>query len=61
VRRIEESARRAGATALLTTEKDEVKLAGRTQLPLFAARVEAEIFEAGFFADAARLLAGRSR
>ena len=61
VRRIEESARRAGATALLTTEKDEVKLAGRTQLPLLAARVEAEIFEAGFFADADRRLAGRSR
>lgn len=61
VRRVEESARRAGATALLTTEKDEVKLAGRTDLPLFAARVEAEIFEAGFFAHADRLLAGRAR
>ena len=61
VRRIEESARRTAATALLTTEKDEVKLAGRTGLPVFAARVDAEIFEGGFFAHADRWLAGRAR
>ena len=58
--RLEEAARRAGAAALLTTEKDESKLAGRTSLPLFAARVEADVFEPGFFPHADRLLSRRT-
>lgn len=58
VRRLEARARSVGAAVLLTTEKDEVKLAGRTAWPLLAARVETEIFEPGFFDDADRRLAG---
>jgi tetraacyldisaccharide 4'-kinase len=60
VRAIEENAARAGAAALLTTEKDAVKLAGRTRLPLFAARIEAELLEAGFFEAVESRLAERA-
>jgi tetraacyldisaccharide 4'-kinase len=42
VRRIEEEARRAGATAVLTTSKDRPKLTGRLSLPLWELPVEAE-------------------
>jgi tetraacyldisaccharide 4'-kinase len=61
VRKIEERASRAGAAVLLTTEKDAVKVDGRARLPLFAARIEAEIFEAGFPERIDEILAGRRR
>jgi len=61
VRNLEERAARAGARVLLTTEKDAVKLSGRTRLPLFAARVEAEIFEAGFMERVLEILSARRR
>jgi tetraacyldisaccharide 4'-kinase len=60
LRALEESAARAGASALLTTEKDAVKLAGRTRLPLFAARIEAELLESGFVEALERRLAARA-
>ena len=61
VRKIEERAARAGADVLLTTEKDSVKLEGRTRLPLLAARIEAEIFEPGLPERIDEILAGRRR
>jgi len=61
VRGLEERARRASASVLVTTEKDEGKLAGRTSLPLVAARVEAEIFEPDLFDRVEQLLADRRR
>jgi tetraacyldisaccharide 4'-kinase len=54
--RIREAAARTGASLVATTEKDAVKLAGRTGLPLVALRLAVEIEEPGFFAFlAARL------
>ncbi|MGH9440727.1 MAG: tetraacyldisaccharide 4'-kinase [Thermoanaerobaculia bacterium] len=47
LRRIERAFRRAGAALLFTTEKDLPKLAGRTRLPLVAARIEPEVLEPG--------------
>ena len=47
--RIREAAERAGAGFLLTTEKDAVKLAGRTSLPLLTVRLSVEVAESGFF------------
>ena len=61
VRGLEERARRASASVIVTTEKDEAKLAGRATLPLLAARVEAEIFEPDLFERVDRLLADRRR
>ena len=61
LRSLEERAERAGASVLLTTEKDAVKLAGKTALPLVAARIEAEIFEPGFEEQVDRRLAERTR
>jgi len=58
-RKLEARARAAGASLLLTTEKDEVKLSGLTAIPVFAARIETEFFETDFFACADRILAGR--
>lgn len=49
VRRIERAAERSGATHVLTTEKDEEKLAGKTRLPLRAARIEADFLEDDVF------------
>ena len=43
LRRIEAAARDAGASLLLTTEKDLVKLAGRSRLRAVAARVEPDV------------------
>ena len=34
----------------MTTEKDAVKLAGRTSLPLVTVRLSVEVAESGFFA-----------
>ena len=59
VRRIEIVARKAGARSLLTTEKDQVKLIGRSALPVLAARIEPEIREAGLFSRIRAILAER--
>jgi len=58
--RIRRTAERTGSTWLVTTEKDAVKLAGRTPLPALAVRLAVEIQEEGFFAFLHGLLA-RSR
>ncbi len=47
--RIRKTAERTGSTWIVTTEKDAVKLAGRTSLPLVAVRLAVEVFESGFF------------
>ncbi len=47
--RIRRAADRAGASLLVTTEKDAVKLTGRTPLPLLTVRLGVEIVEPGFF------------
>ena len=57
LRRIEGAAREAGARAILTTEKDLAKLAGRTSLPVLAARIEPELREPGLFERTRELLA----
>ena len=49
LKRIRQAADRTGAAMLVTTEKDAVKLAGRTSLPLVTVRLEVEISEAHFF------------
>ena len=54
--RIRDAAERAGASLVVTTEKDAVKLAGKTSLPIVTVRLSVEIAEPGFFAFlAARL------
>jgi tetraacyldisaccharide 4'-kinase len=58
--RIRRTAERTGSTWLVTTEKDAVKLAGRTPVPALAIRLAVEIQEEGFFAFLHALLA-RSR
>jgi tetraacyldisaccharide 4'-kinase len=57
--RIERTAEEAGATAVVTTEKDAVKLEGRLALPLFRVAVDMPVLEAGFFAEALTRLARR--
>jgi tetraacyldisaccharide 4'-kinase len=59
LRRIERQAQAAGAGALLTTEKDRVKIAGRVGLPVVAARTEIEMREEGFFEEVVRSLERR--
>jgi tetraacyldisaccharide 4'-kinase len=49
--RIERAAETTGATALITTEKDAVKLEGRLSLPVFRVAVEMRAVENGFVAD----------
>ncbi len=44
------AAERTGASLLVTTEKDAVKLAGRTSLPIVTVRLAVEVAEPGFFA-----------
>jgi tetraacyldisaccharide-1-P 4'-kinase len=58
---MEERAARSGAGVLVTTEKDAVKLDGRTRLPLLAARIEAEIFEPRLAERIDEIVAGRRR
>jgi tetraacyldisaccharide 4'-kinase len=48
--RIRAAAERTGASLLVTTEKDAVKLAGKTTLPIVTVRLAVEIAEPGFFA-----------
>ncbi|MDL2717715.1 MAG: tetraacyldisaccharide 4'-kinase [Acidobacteriota bacterium] len=55
--RIERAAEESGATAVVTTEKDAVKLEGRLHLPLFRVAVEMAVTENGFVEDALRRLA----
>ncbi len=55
--RIERAAEEAGATAVITTEKDAVKLEGRLRLPLFRVAMEMAVTENGFVEDALRRLA----
>jgi tetraacyldisaccharide 4'-kinase len=59
LRRIERAARSAAAPLLLTTEKDLVKLAGRSRLRAVAARVEPEFREPGLLDRARRVLSER--
>lgn len=47
--RIGRVAQSAGATAIVTTEKDAVKLSGRLSLPLRAVRLRAEVAEPAFW------------
>ena len=49
LRRIRKAADRTGASLVVTTEKDAVKLAGRISLPIVTVRLEVEIAEPGFF------------
>ncbi len=55
--RIEKAAEESGATAVVTTEKDAVKLEGRIRLPLFRVAVEMAVTEKGFVEDALQRLA----
>ncbi len=59
LRRIERAARSAGAPLLLTTEKDLVKLAGRSRLRAVAARVEPEFREPDLLGRARKVLSER--
>jgi tetraacyldisaccharide 4'-kinase len=56
LRRLENEARKSGASILLTTEKDLVKLAGRTRLPIAAARIEPAFRELDLFGRVAAIL-----
>lgn len=57
--RIERAAEESGATAVVTTEKDAVKLEGRLALPLYRVAVDMPVVEPGFVADALARLARR--
>jgi tetraacyldisaccharide 4'-kinase len=46
---IRDAAERAGASFIVTTEKDAVKLAGNSPLPLVTVRLSVEVAEPGFF------------
>jgi tetraacyldisaccharide 4'-kinase len=50
LKRIRRAADRTGASFLVTTEKDAVKIAGRVSLPVVTVRLEVEVAEPGFFA-----------
>ncbi len=49
VQRIAAAARRTESAAVVTTEKDAVKLAGRLPLPVLAIRLRVEVPEKGFY------------
>jgi tetraacyldisaccharide 4'-kinase len=49
IARILTAAEASGASWVLTTEKDAVKLAGRLSLPTITVRLAAEVLEPGFF------------
>jgi tetraacyldisaccharide 4'-kinase len=48
--RIRNAGERTGASLLVTTEKDAVKLSGRSPLPMVTVRLGVEVDEPGFFA-----------
>jgi tetraacyldisaccharide 4'-kinase len=57
--RIEKAAEEAGATAVVATEKDAVKLEGRLQLPVYRVAIDMPVLEPGFVAEALLRLAQR--
>jgi tetraacyldisaccharide 4'-kinase len=57
--RIRAAAERTGASLLVTTEKDAVKLEGKSPLPIVTVRLAVEIDEPGFFAFLASRLPPR--
>jgi len=57
--RIRRAADRTGASLLVTTEKDAVKLAGKAPLPLVTVRLGVEVEQPGFFAILASRLPAR--
>jgi tetraacyldisaccharide 4'-kinase len=57
--RIERAAEESGATAVLTTEKDAVKLEGRLALPVYRVAVDMPVLEADFVAEALHRLSRR--
>lgn len=57
--RIEKAAEESGATAVVTTEKDAVKLDGRLAFPLFRVAVDMPVLEPGFVTEALARLAQR--
>ena len=59
--RIERAADAAGASWIVTTEKDAVKLGGALSLPTVTARLTVEVGEPGFFPFLASRIAGPSR
>lgn len=59
VRRIEAAARSTGASVLLTTEKDHVKLVGKFDFPVVAARIEPDFREPNLLARLRAILAER--
>ncbi len=48
---IQRAAEESGATAIVTTEKDAVKLLGRTSLPIFTVVIRTPVVEPGFISD----------
>lgn len=59
--RLREAADRTGASLLVTTEKDAVKLGGRAPLPVVTVRLGVEVEEPGFFAFLASKLPARGK
>ncbi|HZI65359.1 MAG TPA: tetraacyldisaccharide 4'-kinase [Thermoanaerobaculia bacterium] len=57
--RIRRAADRSGSAWIATTEKDAVKLRGKTSLPVVVVRLEVEVAEPGFFPFLLSLLASR--
>jgi len=57
--RIERAAEESGATAVVTTEKDAIKLDGRLHLPVYRVAVDMPVVEPGFVAEALARLARR--
>ncbi len=57
--RIEKAAEEAGATAVVATEKDAVKLEGRLRLPVYRVEIDMPVLEPGFVAEALLRLARR--
>ncbi len=58
--RIRAAAERSGASLLVTTEKDAVKLEGRAPLPLVTVRLGVDVQEPGFFGFLASRLPARA-
>lgn len=56
--RIRRAADSTGSAWIATTEKDAVKLAGKTTLPIVVVRLEVDVLEAGFFPFLLGRLAG---
>ena len=61
IARIHRVSEETGASWVLTTEKDAVKLTGRLSLPLVTVRLSAEIVEPGFFPFLASAIAATPR